>query len=166
MARIIIFLCDKITIGAKYMLGACIAAIVLITLAAVWWRYALDNPISWVEQVSNMIFIWVVFVGAAVLYRQNLHIGVDVFLGMLSEKNRTIWRWVIEILNLSFIVILFKYSLQLTIAIIPNTMGSLDLSPAYYYVACPISCLMMMLYFVEKIVDPRRRDPDGFAGEF
>lgn len=166
MARSIILLCDKITIAAKYLIGACIGVIVLITLAAVWWRYVLDNPLSWVEQVSNMIFIWVVFIGSAVLYRQNLHIGVDFFLNMLGERQQEIWKWFVEFINLSFIVILFIYSLKLTIDVMPNTMGSLDLSPAYYYVSCPVSCFMMMLYFVEKIVDPRRRVPDGIAGEF
>lgn len=152
------------TEAAKFLLGACVAAIVLVTLGAVWWRYVLDNPLSWVEQVSNMIFIWIVFLGAAVLYRQNLHIGVDAFLFMLSEKNRAIWKWVIEVLNLVFIVVLFIYSLKLTIQVLPNANGALDISPAYYYMAAPISCLMMMIYFVEKIVDPRRRVPDGEAG--
>jgi TRAP-type transport system small permease protein len=166
MRSFIVSLCDKITDGAKFLLGASIAAIVLITLAAVWWRYVLGNPLSWVEQVSNMIFIWVVFVGSAVLYRQNLHIGVDVFLGMLSEKNRTIWKWVVECGNLLFIVVLFIYSLKLTIDVMPNTAGALDITPAYYYAAAPCACLMMMLYFIEKIVDPSKRMPYGEAGEF
>ena len=164
MKSLIISFCDRMTGAAKFLLGACIAAIVLVTVAAVWWRYVLDNPLSWVEQVSNMIFIWIVFIGAAVLYRQNLHIGVDAFLYMLNEKNRAIWKWVIEALNLVFIIVLFIYSLKLTIQVMPNASGALDISPAFYYVAAPISCLMMMIYFVEKIVDPTRRVPEGEAG--
>jgi TRAP-type transport system small permease protein len=166
MKRFVVALCDRMTDAAKFLLGACIAAIVLITLAAVWWRYVLGNPLSWVEQVSNMIFIWVVFVGSAVLYRQNLHIGVDVFLGMLNEKNREIWKWVIELGNLLFIVVLFVFSLKLTIDVIPNTAGALDISPAYYYASAPVACMMMMLYFIEKLVDPSKRLPSGEAGEF
>lgn len=162
----IVKLCDLMTAVAKGILGACIAAIVFITLLAVWQRYVMDNPLSWVEQVSNMLFIWVVFLGAAILYRQNLHIGVDAFLMALNEKNRTIWRWVIELLNLTFIVLLFFASTNLTIRVMGNTSGALDISPAYYYIAAPISCLMMMIYFVEKIVDPDKRVPTGEAGEF
>jgi TRAP-type transport system small permease protein len=164
MTRIIVSLCDGITAAARVFLGGCIAAIVLITLAAVWWRYVLDNPLSWIEQVSNMIFIWVVFVGSAVLYRQNLHIGVDMFLGMLNERHRAIWKWVIELGNLLFIVVLFVCSLKLTIDVLPNTAGALDISPAYYYASAPVSCAMMMLYFVEKVVDPTKRLPFGEAG--
>lgn len=164
MKKIITTACDFVTEAAKIVLGVSIAMIVLITLLAVWQRYVMGNPLSWVEQVSNMIFIWIVFLGAAVLYRQNLHIGVDAFLFMLGEKNRAIWKWVIEILNLIFIVVLFIYSLKLTIQVMPNTNGALDISPAYYYVSAPISCLMMILYFIEKVVDPQKRVPEGEAG--
>jgi TRAP-type C4-dicarboxylate transport system permease small subunit len=166
MTRAIIQLSDAVTAVAKLLLGSCIAAIVLITLGAVVFRYVLDAPLSWVEQVSTMIFVWVIFIGSAVLYRQNLHIGVDALLFMLSEKNRSIWKWVIEGLNLTFIVILFIYTLKLTIDVLGNTAGALEISPAYYYASAPVSCLMMMLYFVEKIVDPSKREPMGEAGEF
>lgn len=166
MKRLIIGLSERVTHLATLVLGSCVAAIVLITLAAVWQRYVADNPLSWVEQVSNMLFIWIVFIGSAVLYRQNLHIGVDAFLMSLSEKNRAIWKWVIEGCNLTFIVILFVYSLKLTIDVSGNTAGALDISPAYYYASAPVSCAMMMLYFLEKIVDPYKREPIGGAGEF
>ena len=166
MKRLIIGLSERVTHLATVLLGGCIAAIVLITLAAVWQRYVADSPLSWVEQVSNMLFIWVVFIGSAVLYRQNLHIGVDAFVTALSEKNRTIWKWVIEVLNLTFIVVLFIFSLKLTIDVSGNTAGALDISPAYYYASAPVACLMMMLYFVEKVVDPTKREPIGGAGEF
>jgi TRAP-type C4-dicarboxylate transport system permease small subunit len=166
MKTVIVAICDRLTDLAKFVLGSCIAAIVLITLAAVWQRYVADNALSWVEQVSNMLFIWVVFIGAAVLYRQNLHIGVDAFVMSLSEKNRAIWKWVIELANLTFIIILFIYSTKLTIDVSGNTAGALDISPAYYYASAPVSCLMMMLYFLEKVVDPSKRIPEGQVGEF
>lgn len=166
MKTIIVAICDRMTELAKVILGSCIAAIVLITLAAVWQRYVADNALSWVEQVSNMLFIWVVFIGSAVLYRQNLHIGVDAFLYYLKEQHRPIWKWCIELLNLTFIIILFVYSLKLTIDVSGNTAGALEISPAYYYAAAPVACAMMMLYFIEKVVDPSKRLPVGDAGEF
>ncbi len=166
MKNLIVAFCDKLTDVAKLFLGSCIAAIVLITLAAVWQRYVADNALSWVEQVSNMLFIWVIFIGAAVLYRQNLHIGVDAFLMSLTEKNRARWKWVIEAANMTFIFVLFVASTKLTLDVSGNTAGALEISPAYYYISAPISCLMMMIYFIEKLVDPTKRVPVGEAGEF
>ncbi|MBR1146524.1 TRAP transporter small permease [Bradyrhizobium sp. AUGA SZCCT0431] len=159
-------LSDVITEIAKFALGLCVAAIVLITLAAVWWRYVINAPIAWVEQVSNILFIWITFIGAAVLYRQKLHIGVDMFIGMLKGRAQQVMFWVIELANLTFIIVLFVYSLKLSIDVLPNTYGALDITPAFFYFSAPVSCAMMMLYFIEKIVDPSKRQPDGFAGDF
>jgi TRAP-type C4-dicarboxylate transport system permease small subunit len=159
-------LSDIVTEIAKFALGLCIAAIVLITLAAVWWRYVVNAPIAWIEQVSNILFIWITFVGAAVLYRQKLHIGVDMFIGMLKGRAQQVMFWAIEIANLTFIIVLFVYSVKLSIDVLPNTYGALDITPAWFYISAPVSCAMMMLYFIEKIVDPSKRQPEGFAGEF
>ena len=159
-------LSDAITEIARFALGLCVAAIVLITLAAVWWRYVINAPIAWIEQVSNILFIWITFIGAAVLYRQKLHIGVDMFIGMLKGRAQQVMFWVIELANLAFIIVLFVYSLKLSIDVLPNTYGALDITPAFFYFSAPVSCAMMMLYFIEKIVDPSKRQPDGFAGDF
>ena len=51
MTRMIVFVCDMITALAKFLLGASIAAIVLVTLAAVWWRYVIDNLFGNVTRV-------------------------------------------------------------------------------------------------------------------
>jgi TRAP-type C4-dicarboxylate transport system permease small subunit len=159
-------LSDWVTEVAKAFLGICVAAIVLITLAAVWWRYVVNAPIAWIEQVSNILFIWITFVGAAVLYRQKLHIGVDMFIEMLKGRAKEVMFWVIEVGNLFFIVVLFIYSLKLSIDVLPNTYGALDISPAYFYFSAPVACAMMVLYFFEKIVDPSKRRPEGSVGDF
>ncbi|MBN8939043.1 MAG: TRAP transporter small permease [Rhizobiales bacterium] len=166
MKTVIGGLCNAITEVAKLVLGGCVAAIVLITLAAVWWRYVLNAPISWIEQVSNILFIWITFVGAAVLYRQKLHIGVDMFIDMLKGRPKQVMFWVIELGNLGFIVVLFIYSMKLSIDVLPNTYGALDISPAYFYFSAPVACVMMMFYFLEKIVDPSKRVPEGSVGDF
>lgn len=164
--RVLSRICDAVADAARAFLGLCMAAIVLITIAAVWWRYVLDDPISWIEQVSNMLFIWIVFVGSAILHRQQLHIAVDVFVRMLPERVAPVVFWLIEVANLTFVIILFFYSLKLSIDVLGTTTGALDITPAWYYMSAPVSCAMMMLFFVEKIFDPSRRVPAGEAGEF
>lgn len=165
-ARLVGRVSDAVTTVARIVLGSCVAAIVLITLAAVWWRYVLSAPIAWVEQVSNILFIWITFVGAAVLYRQKLHIGVDFLFERLRGRAREVAFWTIEVGNLVFIAVLFVYSTKLSIDVLPNTYGALDITPAWFYASAPIACAMMMLYFAEKIVDPTKRKPEGSVGDF
>ena len=166
MASTVTRLCDLVTAIGKSFIALCMIAIVLITLAAVIWRYALNAPIAWIEQVSNMLFIWMIFVGSAILYRQMLHIAVDFALQWLPDTVKPIYFWVVEALNLLFIVLLFVYSLKLSIDVLDNTTGALDITPAWYYFSAPVASAMMILFFVEKIFDPSKRVPHGHAGDF
>lgn len=45
-------------------------AIAILTLAQVFWRYALELPLQWSEEVARYCFVWVTFLGAAALMRQ------------------------------------------------------------------------------------------------
>src|SRR5476651_2331400 len=49
------------------------AVITILTLAQVIWRYVLELPLQWSEEIARYCFVWVTFLGAAALMR--LHDG-------------------------------------------------------------------------------------------
>jgi TRAP-type transport system small permease protein len=51
------------------VIGGLMAAIVVLTLAQVIWRYALDDPLQWSEEVARYCFVWLTLLGAATLLR-------------------------------------------------------------------------------------------------
>ena len=51
------------------VIGGLMAAIVVLTLAQVIWRYVLGNPLQWSEEVARYCFVWVTLLGAATLVR-------------------------------------------------------------------------------------------------
>ena len=152
-------LCDGITWLVANLLGLLIGAIVLITLAAVWWRYVIEDPLSWTEQLSRILFVWVTFLGAAVLYREKSHITIDMFQQMMPPPLKALMVWLIELAMLLFIVVLFVYGLKLSLDTLTQTFGALDISPASFYFAAPVSAAMMFLFFIERLVDPSKRGP-------
>jgi TRAP-type C4-dicarboxylate transport system permease small subunit len=151
-------ICGLITWAAKLILGALVGAIVVITLAAVWWRYGLNAPLAWPEQVSRILFVWVTFLGAAVLYRERLHVAIDMFMAPLPRAGRRAAGWMVELLILAFNLVLFIYGLKLSIDTLDQTFGALDITPASFYFAAPVAAGMMILYFVEHIATPERRE--------
>ena len=148
---------DAITGVAKALIGALIGAIVVITLAAVWWRYILNAPLAWPEQISRIFFVWVTFVGAAILYREKLHVAIDMFVIMLPKSIQRLAGWLIDALVFAFNVIFFIYGLRLSLDNLGQTYGALDISPASFYFAAPVSAGMMILYFLEELINPARR---------
>jgi TRAP-type C4-dicarboxylate transport system permease small subunit len=148
---------EGLTTLAKYFIGALIGAIVVITLASVWWRYVLNAPLAWPEQVSRIFFVWVTFVGAAVLYRERLHVAIDMFVMMLPVEIQRLAGWVIEAIVFVFNVVLFIFGLKLSLDTLGQTYGALDITPAVFYFAAPVSAGLMILYLIEELINPARR---------
>jgi TRAP-type transport system small permease protein len=157
MPALLATLCELITRVAKVFIGALVGAIVAITLAAVWWRYVLNAPLAWPEQVSRILFVWITFVGAAVLYRERLHVAIDMFMAPLPRAGRRGVGWAIELLILAFNLVLFIYGLKLSLDTLDQTFGALDITPASFYFAAPVAAGMMILYFLERIATPAGR---------
>jgi len=53
----------------RTVIGGLMAAIVLLTLAQVIWRYVLDDPLQWSEEVARYCFVWLTLLGASALLR-------------------------------------------------------------------------------------------------
>ena len=53
----------------RLIIAGLMAVIAILTLAQVFWRYVLELPLQWSEEVARYCFVWVTFVGAAALMR-------------------------------------------------------------------------------------------------
>ena len=51
------------------VIGGLMAAIVALTLAQVIWRYVLDDPLQWSEELARYCFVWITLLGASTLLR-------------------------------------------------------------------------------------------------
>jgi TRAP-type C4-dicarboxylate transport system permease small subunit len=69
----------------------------IITILAVAFnvvmRYFFSRSQNWAEEIASMGFAWVVFVGAAAVYKRKMHIGIDVFVNLLPVSLRTSLQW-------------------------------------------------------------------------
>ena len=73
-----------------------LATIVVITMQIVW-RYVLNDPLSWTEQISRYLFVWIVMLAVPVgLYRSGLY-NFD----LLLEKLHGTASLVVRTLNLA-----------------------------------------------------------------
>ena len=144
-----------------FLLGLFIASIVLITLVSVWYRYVLDNPLSWTEQVCGILFVWITFLGSAVLYRRVLHIAIDMILVLMPDAMRTVFYWINEGLIFLLAVLMIWFGGRHALFNSSQTFGALEITPAWFYAAPPLSGILMVIFALEKVLNPQKRLPEG-----
>src|SRR6266446_22865 len=53
----------------QVVIATLMAVITILTLAQVIWRYGLNMPLQWSEEIARYCFVWVTFLGVATLMR-------------------------------------------------------------------------------------------------
>jgi TRAP-type C4-dicarboxylate transport system permease small subunit len=85
------------------------AVILLIMIVSIFYRYVLNNSLSWSDEAVRFAFVWFTFLGSAIVFRDHAHIRVDYFL----EKMPSALRFKVETASY-FMTVLFYIFLFVT----------------------------------------------------
>jgi TRAP-type C4-dicarboxylate transport system permease small subunit len=76
-------------------------------------RYLVGTTWLWVPDATRLMFVWLVFLGAAVLHAANGHMMVDAFVIRLPDKARRAIAILIELLAMSLCAIMFFKGIEI-----------------------------------------------------
>lgn len=85
--------------------------VVLVNLNVVF-RYFLNNPIKWTDEVVTSLFIWTVFMGSAYAHRRHAHLGVDIVMNLIHGPSRQVIEFVMDIIQILILALLTYISAQ------------------------------------------------------
>lgn len=136
--------------------AACILLLGLFVLltGTIVMRFGFSIGFSWMEEISRVIFVWVVMLGAAAAMRSKVHIRLTFGIDLLPENLGKIVELVGNLLLLVFCMATAWYGLQLVESTmrISYTMPSSGLSMFWAYLSVPVSfglqALRLMLHGV------------------
>ncbi len=133
-----------------FVIGTGLFATVM--LCGVFFRYVLNNSLSWSDEVALMIFAWAIFLSIACGYLHDKHVSTDLLVHSLPAKWAALVRGLAEALS-------GGYLLSLTVAGIgaiatASTMRSdaLHLPLTVPYLAIPTACVIMDIHWVRRNV--------------
>lgn len=88
------------------ILAGILGVIVIVMFLQVFFRYALNNSLTWNEEIVRFLFIWLVFLGTAINIRDKWNIGVDVLADLLPKSYTKSTQLLDLILVLGFLLFL------------------------------------------------------------
>jgi TRAP-type C4-dicarboxylate transport system permease small subunit len=91
-----------------------LAVMVVLVFGNVVLRYAFNSGITFSEEVSRWMFIWLTFLGAIVAFREHGHLGSDIVISRLPTRGKKIAMVLGHLLMLYITWLLFSGSLEQT----------------------------------------------------
>ena len=69
-----------------YFMVILLACLIVLTVGGVLKRYILRNPISWLEEIQALLFMWITFIGGSAAFRYASHVSIEILVESLPKK--------------------------------------------------------------------------------
>ena len=154
----IIAIADKTGLMIEKICGAlcvfCFAAMTLVAILGVFFRYVMQSPFMWTEEVARYLLVWLGFTAINIALRQDRHIRVEILPKLVPPVVAKIVSYLVDALIAFFFIVLLKQGYLLTINSI-MTAATFPLSMSWVLVAVPVAAgltlIQLFLSIVKKI---------------
>ena len=129
----------------------------VISFAAVICRYVFNNSLTWSEELTRYMFIWVVFLGAAIGVRERTHIAVDIFAGRIGPRGDATLTWIERLATLAFAGFVAIPGWTFVVFGMGNRSSAMEIPMGFVYAAPVVGCLLIAVYVLRPAasVSPR-----------
>jgi len=148
---------DRLNDFLALLAGGVVVFITLIIIYEVFMRYLVKMPTTWVSDVSEILLVYVTFLGSAYVLRLGEHTRVDIVITLLQRRNQEIMGIIQDTLSLFFCAV-FTYiawnSFWDSIVTQERTAGGLFSVPLWsVYVVIPFGGLLLCIQLIRQIVE-------------
>lgn len=151
----------KVEEALSRLLLISIVALVFMEVLLRW----IGSPTTWSVAIAQLLFIWIIFLGANQALRKNGHIGIDILTRLLPVKLQYYIQLVMFILIAFFLAIIAFFGFKLTTENTSRLISGTAISYSYVTMAVPVGCLLMLVTVFQKILTLFTRKSDKHNGE-
>lgn len=138
---------------AAYIAAFLLACMMIILVIQVFRRRVLTNSFTWAEELIRFMEIWLVFLGASLCVRDDLHPTVTIFADLLPECVKKYLKIIVHICVMIVGVIMIASGIMLCKKNIAQLTPTLQISYAWVYAAIPTSGVLIVLQSVGLLIE-------------
>ena len=155
--------------AGKAIVFLCMFGMTATICLQVFFRYILGNSISWSEEFSRYLMIWMGFAGASVALRQGSHVAIDYFCGLFGDKVKWLLRVASRMLIAIFLFFLVKEGWALATFFMGQKSPAMRISMFWAYAATFTGGVFMAIHLLVLLMEDcgldRCRHPSSLSGE-
>lgn len=132
-------------IGIKYFLNAVLVVLVIAVFLQVLFRFILNQPLAWTEELARYCLIWITFLGAAFAMSTKAHIGMEVFVNLFAIPIRKVLYVIATIATLAFFLLMVIEGYDLATRSMSQLSPVLRIPMGAIYSIIPLSgCILIV----------------------
>lgn len=152
-------LLDGFNRGLLIFLSLCLGALATLGFAQVIWRYLLNQPLVWSEELVRYGLIWIVFLGGGLVIRKGQLAAVEFFSHSATPRIGRLISIAASVIGLAFWFILLFYGLIVMDAVQGLRSGALEAPMPLIYSAVPLGAFIALLNTLACLIDPPPAQP-------
>lgn len=150
MKRVSAYLNNMLNIAMALSLSA----MAILVFGNVVLRYAFNSGITWSEEMSRFLFIWLTFIGAIGAFKENQHLGMDAIIKRLPDSVKKVVYVISSIAIFYILWLLFDGSLKTTLLNTETEAPATGLPMAYIYgigIVASVSFAVILFYHLIRV---------------
>jgi TRAP-type C4-dicarboxylate transport system permease small subunit len=130
-----------------------LGALLMLFTMNIFNRLVPFTDMAWFEEIVTLCFAWMSFLGAAELWRQKSHFGVDFFLERVKKAEiKALASLFNDLICLIFFVIIIIFSIQ-WINGISATTQALAMPTGVLYISVPVGVIIMGIMSLRDLAE-------------
>ena len=151
----IVAIADKTGLIIEKICGAvcvlCFATMTLVAILGVFFRYIMQSPFMWTEEVARYLLVWLGFTAINIALRQNRHIKVEIIAKLVPPVVAKIVGYLVDALVAFFFIVLLKQGYLLTVNNI-MTASTLPLSMSWILASVPAAAALTLIQLLLNVI--------------
>lgn len=143
--------------GLEILMVGILGVMVILVFSNVVARYLFDAAITWAEEVSRFLFVWMTFVGATLGLRRGLHIGMDMVVASLRGGMRLAAELLTGLIILLFLGVWLVGGITLVEANLDYMSPATGFSMGLVYLIGPLAAAAMGVECLARLVGSARQ---------
>jgi TRAP-type transport system small permease protein len=139
----------------EYGIAVMMGAMTVIIALQVFYRYILNDPLSWTEEIARYLMIWICFLGSAMALKYGEHISVSFIQERFAPRIRQTVGFCIGTTALAFFVLATWEGIVITIQVSEQQAPATWISMAWAYSCIPVGFFMMMFHTLVELITLR-----------
>lgn len=147
----------------EIFLSITLGGIFLVLVLQVFFRYCMNSPLIWSEELARYLFVWMTMIGLGYNVRHNNNISMTLLYVKFPPLVRLIISCLSNLVGICAYGWVLPQAIRYTMAQSSSQSAAMQVSMGFLAVAVPLGLCLLIIQFALDIVRQIRRYKEGGA---